>query len=111
MIGGDTLCEKVGDFVHEAEFTESDEEFIRGNSTLRFEEGKPEDLGILSAELAAHFFCQVVVQNVFEVNIVEVISPRMEDLEALVLDALCTETFNVLNDETEFALVDVRGVG
>lgn len=35
----------------------------------------------------------------------------MEDLEALVLDSLVTESRDVFSDEFEITLVDVHGVG
>lgn len=35
----------------------------------------------------------------------------MEDLEALVLDSLVTESSDVFSDEFEITLVDVHGVG
>jgi hypothetical protein len=65
----------------------------------------------LSGKLTADFVSEVVVQNVFEINVIEIVSPRVENLEALVLDTLCSETTNVFLDEGSLAFVNTGGVG
>jgi hypothetical protein len=77
---------------------------------LGLEESQPEDLRRLSGKLTADLVAEIVVQNVFEIDIIEVISPRVEHLEALVLDALTAEACDIFNDEGRFAFVHGGGV-
>lgn len=53
---------------------------------------------------------QVVVDNVLHVNCIEVVSPWMEDLEALVLDSLLSVSLNVVVEEGEGSLVSLDWV-
>jgi hypothetical protein len=65
----------------------------------------------LGGKLTADFIGEVVVQNVFEINIIEIVSPRVENLEALILDALLTEALDIFNNEIGFTFINVSGVG
>jgi hypothetical protein len=56
--------------------------------------------------LTADLVAEIVVQNVFEIDIIEVISPRVEHLEALVLDALTAEASNIFHNESRFTFVN-----
>lgn len=111
MVCGHAGSEEFGDLVHQGEFTERNEEFVGRYRALGLEEGEPENLRVLCAEKRANFLSQVVVQDVLEINVVKVVGPRMEDLEALVLYALGAETLNIFDDEVKLAFVDVGRVG
>jgi hypothetical protein len=65
----------------------------------------------LSGKLTADFVSEVVVQNVFEINVIEIVSPGVENLEAFVLDTLCSETTNVFLYKGSLAFVNTSGVG
>lgn len=78
---------------------------------MRFEERKPEDLSInAGAELVLDFGSETVVNDVFEVNGVKFVSPRMEDLETLVIHVLISESLNILLDEFIISLVGLDWV-
>lgn len=53
---------------------------------------------------------QIVVYDVLEVNRLELISPWMEDSEALVLDVLVSEPLDVLTDKLIVSLIGLDGV-
>ena len=65
----------------------------------------------MGSKLTADFIGEVVVQNVFEINIIEIVGPRVENLEALILDALRAEALDIFNNEIGFAFVNVSRVG
>lgn len=89
-----------------SELSDSFVELISRARKLRLEEGKPEQLGVLAcSEMLDHFALQVVVHNVLHVDGVEIVGPRVEDLEALVLDSLVSVSFNVVVEELEGGLV------
>ena len=77
---------------------------------MTLEESKPEDLSTLCLELCANPSGQIVVHDVFEVDFVKVVSPRMKHSEALVLDALSAVLLNVFFQELEVSLIGVNRV-
>ena len=72
---------------------------------MALEEGEPEDLNVDEAQTVAHFFGQIVVHDVLEVDFVEIVSPWMQYGETLVLDALLAVLLNVLPEELEACLI------
>jgi len=79
LVGRQVLVIVVGNLVHVSQFTEGTKEVVSRNSSLTFEESEPKDLSTLSFEGAAHFGGQVVVHDVFEVNLVQIVSPWVQD--------------------------------
>ena len=77
---------------------------------LGLEEGEPEDLGVEVGEVFANVLHQVVINNVFEIHVVELVGPGVQHLEALVVHVLSAESLNVLLDEFEVSLVSLNGV-
>lgn len=92
-------------------FTKGLEEIVSGDRSLALEVGEPEDAGMEGAEATNHLVGDVVVDDVFEINLVQVVSPGVKHGEALVLDALNTVLFDVLSDEFEVGLVGADRVG
>ena len=105
LVLGQVCGVEVRDLVQVSYFVKSVEEVIGTHSSLTLEEGEPEDLGVLSLKAGAYLGGQVVVDNIFEVNFVEVVGPWVEHREALVLDALSTVLENVITDVGEVGLV------
>jgi hypothetical protein len=62
-------------------------------------------------EEGANAASQVVVHDVFEIDLVEIVGPGVEHAEALVLDALGAVFDDVLLEELEVGLVGGDGVG
>ena len=61
--------------------------------------------------MLTHLGGQIVVHDIFEINLIEVVSPRVQDGEALVLDALVPVLHDVLLDEIELSLIGGDGIG
>ena len=53
---------------------------------------------------------EVVVDNVFDINSIKIISPRMQHLEAFMLDVLFSVSLNVLSQEFKITLVSLDWV-
>ena len=79
LVGGQVLVIVVRNLVHVGQLTEGTKEVISRNSSLTFEESEPKDLSALSFEDAANFGGQVVVHDVFEVDLVQIVSPWVQD--------------------------------
>jgi len=82
------------------------DELVGGTGELWLEERQPEDLSIdaLGQDFADLTF-QICVDDVFHVYRVEVVCPRMQHLEALVLDLLFPVSLNIVLEELERRLV------
>lgn len=105
LVLGQVRSVEIRDLVQVSYFVKCVEEVVSTHSSLTLEEGEPEDLGVLSLKASAYLGGQVVVDNIFEVNFVEVVGPWMKHREALVLDALSTVLENVITDVGEVGLV------
>ena len=68
---------ELWDLVEAGNFSESSKEVISCNSCLAVEESKPENLSVLGLKVAHDFLSQVVVHDVFEINLVKIIGPWM----------------------------------
>jgi hypothetical protein len=89
-----------------AKLSDGLEELICGACLLWLEEGEPEDLSIKTgAKSGVNLLGQAVVNDVFEVNVVKLVSPWMEHLEALMVHVLLSESLDVLLDEDKVGLV------
>ena len=53
---------------------------------------------------------QIVIHNIFKIHKLKLVSPWMEDREALMLHLLLPEPHDVLLDEQEIGLVSLDGV-
>ena len=105
LVGWHVLVVKFWDLVHVSELTKGAKEIIGRDGGLALEEGEPEDLNVDEAQTVAHFFGQIVVHDVLEVDFVEIVSPWMQYGETLVLDALLAVLLNVLPEELEACLI------
>jgi hypothetical protein len=54
----------------------------------------------------SYFSSEVIVHQVFEINTLEVISPRMEHLEARVVNLLIAESLNILCNKFAFSFIN-----
>ena len=100
--GGSVEC---GDFVHVGELSQSTEKVIGRDCGLAFEETQPENLGALDFEILADLGGEVVVHDVLEVHFVQIVGPRVQHREALVVDALRPILHDVVANEAEICLV------
>lgn len=105
LVLGNIFGIEVRDLVNLRDFTDCAKEIIARDSLERLEETKPEYLSGLSVKSVADLLGQVVVNDVFKVNLVKIIGPRMQNREALVLDFLRAVLFNVLSDKFKTGLV------
>lgn len=110
LVGSQVRIVELRDLVQVGELTQSTKEVICRNSSLSFEERKPEDLRVLGFEGCANLFSEVVVHNVLKVDLVEVVGPGVQNRETLVFDALVAITSNVFLKELEGGLIRVNGV-
>lgn len=92
-------------------FAKSLEEIVSGDGGLALEVREPEDTGMEGAEAANHLVGDVVVDDVFEINLVQVVSPGVQHGEALVLNSLNTILLDVLSDEFEVGLIGANRIG
>jgi len=100
-----------GEIAHVIELSDSLEELISRTGHLWLEEGKPEAESILALAKAVHdSLFKVVVDNVFNINCIKVVCPWVEDLEALVLDALLSVSLDVVSNEGKRGLVGLYWV-
>ena len=67
-------------------------------------------MGARRLELVADLIGQVVVHDVLEVDLVEIVGPRVEHGEALILDTLGAVLLDVFLEELEVSLVSVDWV-
>lgn len=72
---------------------------------MALEVGEPEYTSFHRLEMLHNLVADVVVNNIFEINLVKVVGPWVQDREALVLDALRAILLNILLDEIKFRLV------
>jgi len=95
--------------LHLVDFTKlsnSLKEFISRACLLWLEESKPEHLGIeVGAKSCVDVLGKRVVDDVFEVNIIKLISPWMENLEAFMVHVLLSKSLNIFLDEDEISLI------
>ena len=110
LVGRQVLVVELGDLVHVAQLAEGTEEVIGRDGHLALEERKPEDLGALGLEGLADLVGEIIIHNVFEVDLVEIVGPWVEHGEALVLDALLAVLLDILLEELEVSLVGVDWV-
>ena len=101
---------EVLDLVHLAELSEDLKELISSTSLLRLEERKPENLNFRLGELSLNFAGEAIINDIFEIDRVKLISPWVQDLEALVIHILLPESLDILFDELEVSLVGFDGV-
>lgn len=101
---------KVWDLVHLTQLADVLEELISCACSLGFEERLPEHHGICVFKGVNDVLHKVVVENVLEVNRVQLVSPWMEYLKALMVHVLLPEAFNVLADEFKVSLVGLDWV-
>ena len=66
---------------------------------------KPENAGVNWGEVRDNLIGDVVVDDVFEINLIEVVGPGVEHWEALVLDALSAVLLDIFLDEIKVSLV------
>ena len=78
LIFGLVVSSKVlEDIVHQAVFSECAEEFICRHCQLAFEVRKPKDLSLCARKRFANCLSLVLVKYVFEINLLEVVGPRV----------------------------------
>ena len=68
-------------------------------------------MGVLSSKVLTHLGGQIVVHDIFEVHLIKVVCPWVEDREALVLDTLSPVLLDVFTDEFEVSLISGDRVG
>lgn len=97
--------------VHLCQLADGFDELVGRAGELRLEEGKPEDLCInVVCQDLADLSLEVGIDDVLHIDGVEVVRPRMKDLEALVLDLLLPVSFDVTSEELESGLVGLDRV-
>ena len=62
-------------------------------------------MGVLSSKVLTYMWCEIVIHDVFEVNLIEIVSPWMKHREALMLDALLAELRDIVFQEFKVSLV------
>jgi hypothetical protein len=102
--------EDFGGETHLAQLSDGVDELIRGAGKLGFEEGEPEDSGLMGRGKLADGSDLVFADDVLEVNGIQVVGPGMEDAEAVVLHVLPSELLDVCLEELEGGLVSLQGV-
>jgi hypothetical protein len=63
--------------VHYAVLTEGANELVGGGGELGFEKGEPEDACLLRLKCLAYGLCLILINDIFKVDLVEIICPRM----------------------------------
>lgn len=92
-------------------FSQCLEEIISGDRWLAFKIGKPEYSGILMAQVFNNLIIDVVVDDIFEINLIKIICPWMQNRKALVLNALDSVLLNIFLDKLEIRFVGSDRVG
>ena len=110
LIGGKTGGEELGHFVKVRQLAQCAEEVVSRHRCLALEETEPEDLGVLNPEVFANLSRKVVIHDVLEVHLVQIVSPRVEDGEALMVDALSAVLHDIIADEGEVRFVGLNWV-
>lgn len=102
---------EVLDLVDLTELSDGLEELIGSTSLLWLEEGKPEDLGVNAVFKGLdNITAQIVVDDIFEIDVIEFVSPWMKNLEAFVIHVLLSESLDILLDELKISLVGLDWV-
>ena len=97
---------KVLNLVDLTELSDGLKELIGGTCLLWLEERQPEDLGVNTVlESFGNIGAQIVVDDIFEIDVVEFISPWVKNLEAFVIHILLSESLDILLDELKISLV------
>lgn len=96
--------------VHHAELAKRANELVSRNRQLRFEKGQPEDSSFLRLKRLADVVRLVFVYYVLEVDLLQVICPRMKHLEALILHVLGSVSFDIISNKSEAGRVGHHGV-
>jgi len=86
-------------------------ELISRARKLGLEEGEPEELGILAfLEDLADLSLQIGVNDIFHINLIKIVGPWMQNLEALIFDLLFAVPLNVGSEEIEGGLISLDWV-
>ena len=72
---------------------------------MTLEEREPENLGILGAEVVTYLLSQVVIHDVFKIDLIKIVGPRVEDGEAFVLDSLSAVLHDIITDEGKLSFI------
>lgn len=86
------------------------EKVVCRHRCLTLEKTEPENLGILNPEVFANLSRKIVIHDVLEINLVQIVSPRVEDGEALMVDALSTILQDIITDEGEVRFIGLNRV-
>ena len=87
----------VGDAVHLSELPDALDELVSGAGKLGLEEREPEELSVNAlGEHFADLSLKIWVNDVFHVDLIKIVGPRVEHLEALVLDFLLSVPLDVV---------------
>ena len=105
LVGGNVLLVVLAALAVLPEFAEGLEEVVGADGGLALEVGEPKDTRVEGGQLLADLVVDVVVDDVLEVDLVEVVGPRVQHREALVLDVLGAVLLDVLLDEVELGFV------
>lgn len=97
-------------FVHVGEFSQSTEEVVSRDGSLTFEEAQPKYLGVLNSKVLADLLSEIIIHDVLEVDLVQVVGPRVQHGEALVVNALSAVLHDVISDKLKVGLVGLNWV-
>lgn len=86
-------------------FSQSLEEIVSCNRSLALKVGQPKDTGVLVVQKLQDFVGYVVVDDVFKINLVKIVSPGVQHREAFVFDTLRPILFDILLHEIEVSLI------
>lgn len=87
--------EMLLDLVHYAVLAEGANELVGGCRKLSLEEGKPKDACLLRLKSFADRLSLILVDHVFEVDLVKIVGPGVQHLEALILHVLLSVSVNI----------------
>ncbi len=105
LVLGQAGLECIANFVNLTNFRECAKEIVSRDWWLALEVWKPERLSILSLQSFHNFWSNVVVDDIFEINQIKIVSPRMQHTETLMLYALGSVLFNVFFDELVWCFI------
>jgi len=63
-----------------------------------------------SFESLAYFSGQIVVNDVFEINVIKLVGPWMKNLETLVIHVLLSESKDIVFQKFEVGLISLAGI-